>query len=111
MLKQINNYSGVVGVVYLDEEVKKFAIVHSKRGFSLPGGGFDDEDASIEDGLYREIKEELGLDIKDVKIKKTDLTEEFKYDSNKDGREDQYVIRPIYLVKAKNNKLSSVIMK
>ena len=37
MLKQINNYSGVVGVVYLDEEVKKFAIVHSKRGFSLPG--------------------------------------------------------------------------
>ena len=38
--------------------------------------------------LYREIKEELGLDIKDVEIKKTDLTEEFKYDSNKDGREE-----------------------
>jgi len=107
MSNKIDKYSGVVGVVYLDEEPKKFAITQNKRGYSVPGGGINKEDNSLEDAMYREIKEELGFLPRDVEIQKTNLEEKFKYDSGKDGRSNQFVIRPIFLIKAKVNNLKS----
>lgn len=105
MAKKIGQYSGVTAVVYLDEEPKKFAVVKTQRGFSLPGGGFDEDDRSVEDALLREIEEELGLSRDHVEARETNLIESFQYDSHKKGRENQQVSRQVFIIKALNKKL------
>lgn len=59
-------------MVLLDE--KKVALIHVSVHdyFMLPGGGIDDDD--LEDGLKREIQEEIGCEIKIIdEVGSTDL--------------------------------------
>ena len=106
MAKKLDEYSGVSGIVYLDEIPKKFAIVKTKRGYSLPGGGIEKGDVSLESAIHRELKEELGFESNDFDITETNIKEKFNYDQDKPGRENQYVIRQIFLVKSKTKTLA-----
>ncbi|MDD3284889.1 MAG: NUDIX hydrolase [Patescibacteria group bacterium] len=103
---KIKNYTGVVGIVYTNTNPKKFAVVQTERGFSLPGGGIEESDSSLESALYRELKEELGLNKEDIEIENINMTESFIYGKDKVGRSNKKASRLIFLVKTKNNKLS-----
>lgn len=105
MLNKINKYSGVVAVVYIEKDPIKFAIVKTKRGCSLPGGGIEKNDTSLESAMYRELEEELGLKSDNIILTKTDLEETFKYDSDKTARANQPTVRPVYLIKSLKENL------
>lgn len=96
-LRKIKTFNGAVAIVYINNPVRKYAIIHSHRGFGLPGGGFELGDQSTEDIIKREIKEELGLEEKDYYLRKTNLVEEFTYDDNKGERSGKTTKRAVYL--------------
>jgi len=54
-----------VGAIIIEED--KILLMHRVKNdneyWVFPGGGVDDEDVSLEDGLKRECKEELGVDV------------------------------------------------
>ncbi len=105
MIPKIDKYSGVVGIVYINTNPKKIAIVQTNRGLSLPGGSIETDDDSLESALYRELKEELGLDPQNIEIEKTNIEETFIYGKDKIGRSNEETHRLIFLVKSKNDKL------
>lgn len=55
-------------------------IKHGHEYWVFPGGGVDDTDKSLEDGLKRECKEEIGVDIEtgDLFLKKFYVLDDFK---------------------------------
>ena len=94
----MNDFNGAVAIVYINNPERKYAVVHSHRGFGLPGGGFEPGDNSVEDIIRREIREELGLEKKNYRLRTTDLVEEFTYDNNKGERSGRTTKRAVYLV-------------
>mgnify|MGYP006308116191 CR=1 FL=1 len=106
MINKINKYSGVTGVVYLDEKPKKFAVTQTRRGTSIPGGGIDENDKSTTDAIYREIEEELGLAATAIELHETELIESFQYDADKEGRKNEKVDRQIFFFFFLSDKLN-----
>lgn len=64
--EELENVVHAYGFVFDDEE--RVCIVDCNKGYwSLPGGKWEEGDASFEDTLIREVDEEADLDIKKIK--------------------------------------------
>lgn len=70
----MTNYIVNVSAVILDKE-KRILLGHRSPNedifpglWCIPGGKIDDGDASLEDGLRREVQEEMGIEIKEIEL-------------------------------------------
>ena len=75
--KYISNLGKRVRAIIIQDEkvLLMHRVKHGHEYWVFPGGGVDKEDKSLEDGLKRECKEELGVDveIKSLFFKEFDL--------------------------------------
>ncbi len=66
-----NNVAAAVGVIITDDEKNVLLEVRAKnprKGFLALPGGFVDPDESAEEAAKRECREEIGIDVKNVKF-------------------------------------------
>lgn len=59
---------------------------HQSGVWTFPGGAKDEEDQTLEDCLVRELKEEIGLNVKKGDLKATGLVNKFTYGLEKASR-------------------------
>lgn len=83
----------------------EFLLLKHKNGFwSFVGGGIEDTDESVENGLKREIKEELDLDDQSYDLFSTEVVNEFIYGGEKPQRSGKKGITYYFVGKLKNKE-------
>ena len=58
----------VRGIILIDGKlVSMYREFDDRKFYTFPGGGLEEDDASVEDGVKREIKEEFGIEVKVIR--------------------------------------------
>ena len=101
----VNKHIGCYGIIIKDN---KIVLIKKARGgykgkLDLPGGGMKHTELPIET-LKREIMEEVGIEVKDLKLFDVTATN-IKWQVNNDLEEDLHHIGILYLVTADNDNL------
>jgi len=87
------------------KEGLRFLLLKHKDGFwTFPGGMKEKDDKSIIDCLKREIKEEIGLEVKDSELKNTGFKNEFFYGAEKQGRTGQKGVTYFFTLEIKGKE-------
>ncbi len=55
------------GYAFIQNQLRELAVVKTPNGMFLPGGGVDPGEA-IEDGLRRELREEIGFELQTARL-------------------------------------------
>lgn len=84
---------GVCGIITKKGKILVINLAY-QNGYSLPGGGVQPNDRSLENALGREIKEETNLEIEDMNYKNSIVTKNKNYS----------VVTSFYEVKIRNLK-------
>jgi len=100
---------GVLIISYkkLNQELYFLLLKHKGGFWTFPGGAKDDEDDTIKDCAQREIKEEIGLDIKKENLIDTGIRNEFIYGSEKPVRAGKKGMTHVFVSEIMEEKFSS----
>lgn len=87
------------------KEGLRFLLLKHKDGFwTFPGGMKEEGDSTVTDCLKREIKEEIGLEVKTSELKDTNFKNEFFYGEEKGERAGQKGITHFFTLELKGKE-------